>query len=227
MQNIITIILKRILPKKIRTLLRQLQKKIVYFFRRQIIRFPVFHNKPIKVILGAAMTYQKGWYSTNQEWLDIVVYDDWKSIFKNKRLLTNILAEHVFEHLTPDQMKTSLNFVVRHMKAGGIIRIAVPDGYNPDPEYIKHVDISGIGADAADHKQLLNWDTLKKYLIDAGLKPELKEGYLKSGKLIQQTIDAGLGNVVRSRTNDNIYNRTGWSFNDANTSLIVDGTLEK
>ena len=218
--------LKSALPRDLRWKIPNMQKALVYFSRRQTIRIPVVLGTPIKIIIGAAMTSQVGWYSTNEQWLDIAREADWQRVFQGKALLTHVLAEHVFEHLTPDETLEALRLVARHMHTGGRIRIAVPDGYNPDPTYIHHVGIAGIGADAKDHKQLLNCDSLMQYLHEAGFEPELKEGYHPSGELEQQPLGAEAGLVIRSRCNARtMAGRSGWDFVDANTSLVVDGRL--
>jgi len=228
MKNKILNLLKLIFSEPARRKLRLLQKAIVYFWRRQVIRIPIAINKPIKIIVGAAITNQKGWYSTNEEWLDITCADDWENVFHGKKLLKNVVAEHVFEHLTPEQTRKALHLIVVHMQPGSAIRIAVPDGYHPEPEYLRHVGIAGIGADASDHKQLLNCDSLINYLAEAGLTPKLKEGYLTNGDLVQQPLHLELGLVFRSRSNKaNIATRAGWDFIDANTSLVVDGIFNK
>lgn len=226
MINMMRSMLKAAVPSVVRREIRHMQKAVVYFSRRQAIRIPVASGTPMKIIIGAAMTHQDGWYSTNEQWLDIAREAHWQRVFQGKALLTYVLAEHVFEHLTPDQARKALLLVARHMRTGGHIRIAVPDGYSPDPTYLLHVGIAGIGADAEDHKQLLNCDSLMQYLHEAGFAPELKEGYRRSGELVQQLLDAEAGLVIRSRSNaQTMAGRAGWDFVDANTSLVVDGTL--
>lgn len=203
---------------------RGMQKSVVYELRRQKIRVPVIARMPIKIIVGAAMTSQAGWYSTNEQWLDITRAQDWNRVFQGKALLTHALAEHVFEHLTEDETRQALGLLWQHMLPGGRIRIAVPDGYHPDSTYIRHVGVAGIGADAADHKQLLNMDTLCRYLEEAGFVTEILEGYRSNGELVQKLIDPSSGLVVRSRSNARtMAGRAGWDFVDANTSLIIDG----
>jgi predicted SAM-dependent methyltransferase len=226
MSNVMRNMLKVAVPGDVRRQLRQMQKILVYFARRQSLRMPVAADRPIKIIVGAAMTHQDGWYSTNEQWLDIAREAHWQQVFQGKALLSHLLAEHVFEHLTAEETRRALALVVRHMRTSGRIRIAVPDGYHPDPTYLRHVGIAGIGADAEDHKQLLTSDSLMAYLHEAGFAPELKEGYRSDGTLVQLPLDADAGVVMRSRGNERTRaGRAGWDFVDANTSLVVDGTL--
>ena len=217
-------IAKALLPESFRRNARAAEKRIRYLYRELIIGIPVFFNQPMKVIVGAALTYQNGWYSTNEQWLDITRCSDWKRVFRGKVLLTHVVAEHVFEHLSKEECQEALRLISQHMNSGGRVRIAVPDGYHPDHDYIRHVGIHGIGADAFDHKQLLNVDSLSELLQDAGFRVEQLEGYLKDGTLVQKSLDADDGYIQRSRSNPiNMAGKAGWGFVDANTSLIVDG----
>ena len=109
------------------------------------------------------------------------------------------------------------------MILGGSLRIAVPDGNNPNVEYRKHCGINGIGADAADHKQFITFELLRKELSRIGFQVQLVEGYLKNKKLISRKFNNDLGFVIRSRRNlHNISSKNGWDFPDANSSLIID-----
>ncbi len=224
MKRVAKNLLKTLLPVGLRQRLRLAQKSVVYFSRRQGIRIPVAASQPIKIIVGAAMTHQAGWYATNEQWLDITRGTHWQRVFHGKALVTHVLAEHVFEHLTPDETRSTLRNMAKHMVPGGRVRIAVPDGYHPDPSYIRHVGIAGIGADAEDHKQLLNSDSLRQYLEEAGFQATLQEGYQSDGVLVQTALQGEHGLVVRSRSNARtMAGRAGWAFIDADTSLVVDG----
>lgn len=173
--------------------------------------------------MGAAETWQAGWYSTNEQWFDITNKEDWDALFKGQRKLTHVVAEHVFEHLTPQGAQQAVENILRHLVDGGRLRIAVPDGSNPNADYIEHVKIGGIGDDAADHKQLYTSDSLIDLLEKAGLKAVLVEGYDDAGRLVQNTWDEQDGFIRRSR--QNAGQDKPWTFPDADTSLIVDGVL--
>ena len=122
--------------------------------------------------------------------------------------------------MTPNETHKALCNICRHLNDGGQIRIAVPDGYNPSEEYIEHVRVGGRGDDAADHKQLFDQDSLKKYLMDAGLRSiEVVEGYDKDGFLTSNSWSSENGYIRRSRQNGDSVD---WGFPDASTSLIVD-----
>lgn len=215
--------IKALLPTSVKQPIRNLIKYFKYNYRRFVIERAMRKHETIKIIVGAAETYQENWYSTNEQWLDITNQKDWAKIFKGKPRLTHVVAEHVFEHLTPEEAVRSLKLIYEHLVDGGRVRIAVPDGYNPDPVYLKHVGIKGIGDDAADHKQLLNRDVLTALLADAGFAPEFVEGYDKSGELTCADYSAEDGFIMRSRAHQDQSIRDKWAFPDADTSLIMDG----
>jgi len=206
---------------KIKNLIYILYKYILYNFRYIILKYSVFKNNDLKIILGAATTSQKGWLSTNEQWFDIRYEKNWEKLFKKKNILSNILAEHVFEHLTYEELDSALSHANHYLKKGGKLRIAVPDGYNPSEEYIKNVNINGIGADAQDHKQLLNFDILNKLLIRNNFSCNILEGY-KNNELIQNKFNDFDGFIIRTRKRKNINLDPDWFFEDSGTSLIVD-----
>jgi predicted SAM-dependent methyltransferase len=218
-------LIKPVLPSEFRLLCRREVKRMKYFVRRQLIRYPVTRRQQIKIILGAAETYQKGWYSTNENWLDITNPKHWDKVFAGKPTVTHMVAEHVLEHLTYEEAARALKMAYDHLVPGGRIRIAVPDGYNPNPEYIRHVGINGIGDDAADHKLLLNVDTLRELLRGAGFKVEQLEGYDSNRNLVSKAYDVQDGYIQRSRQNEECYKDSPglWPFPDSHTSLIMDG----
>lgn len=213
--------MKKLLPPAVKKPVRAGIKGIKYAYRRQAIKAPIAANKNIKIIVGAAETFQSGWYSTNEQWLDITKDTDWQNIFQGKPLLTHVVAEHVFEHLTYEQAQNALRQIYNHLQKNGRVRIAVPDGYNPNADYIRHVGIAGIGDDAADHKQLLNVDTLSKLMSEAGFQVTHIEGYNKDGALVQQPYKQEDGYIKRSRAHP--PGNSPWHFPDAETSLIIDG----
>ena len=211
---------KGFLPASLRRMIRGVIKKIRYRFRLYKIQSAIRKSNGLKIIVGAAESHQKDWFSTNEQWLDITKEIDWTRLFRDKMILTHVVAEHVFEHLTPNETHKALCNICRHLNDGGRIRIAVPDGYNPSEEYIEHVRVGGRGDDAADHKQLMDQDSLKKYLMDAGLSSiEVVEGHDKDGFLTSNSWSSENGYIRRSRQNEDSVD---WGFPDASTSLIVD-----
>ena len=101
--------LKRLIPRSLKAPARRAVKTVKYRWRRHRIAAPVSHGEPLRIIVGAAETWQTGWYSTNEDWLDITSAEDWQAVFKGKPILTHVLAEHVLEHLTHDECRTALS----------------------------------------------------------------------------------------------------------------------
>jgi len=206
-----------------RLIIKKIFKYFYYRFRFLKLKTYLFFSRDsVNLIIGAALTNQKGWFSTNEDWLDISKENHWKRLFNSKKRVKRVLAEHVFEHLSIDEMRNSLKLIFENMLNGGSLRIAVPDGNNPNPEYRKHCGINGIGADASDHKQFLTYEFLSREVEKIGFKCTLIEGYLANKELVSKNAKDNLGKVIRSRSNSvNIYKK-GWDFYDSNTSLIID-----
>ena len=186
---------------RIRILVKKIFKFFYYWFRFfKIKTYLFFSEDTINIILGAALTKQEGWFSTNEEWLNIVRKSHWERLFNIKKpRVKKVLAEHVFEHLTLDEMRNALSLIYKNMVNGGSLRIAVPDGNNPNEEYRDHCGIKGIGADASDHKQFITFELLSYEVEKIGFKCQLKEGYLKNKKLISTPLNRNLGEVIRSQ----------------------------
>src|SRR4051794_26137743 len=78
------------------------------------------------------------WFPTDIQTLDITKEEDWKRHLLFIRL-RNIMAEHVWEHLDEkDTLKANQN-CFKFLEKGGRLRIAVPDGFMPNLDYINHV----------------------------------------------------------------------------------------
>lgn len=168
----------------------------------------------LKIVVGAGDTiHNPEWITTNVEELDVENVDDWKFLFKETKA-NNIFSEHVWEHLAnPDKANKN---VFDYLTDGGRFRVAVPDGYHPDPNYIEAVRPGGIGAGADDHKFLYNIDTITESLEKAGFIVHPLE-YWKNGEFFCNHWTNGDGRVGRSRFNDE-RNGDGPVY----TSLIVD-----
>jgi len=169
------------------------------------------------LIIGAAETKIPGWVSTDICDLDVTQESSW-DLFLNGKFAERILSEHVWEHLSQDDtIKANLN-VFKFLKPGGNYRIAVPDGYNPDPEYINYVKPGGVGAGAHDHKILYNYKTLGESLMSVGFKVELLEYWDEFGKFKFIDWDITDGKVIRSKRFDPRNTEGVIKY----TSLIID-----
>ena len=210
------------LPFSFRLNARKILKFFLYKLRFLKLKTAIHTNKEVKIILGAALTSQKGWFSSNEEWLDITNPIHWQRLFSKRRNLSNAVAEHVFEHLTEREMEKALFLIHKYLKKKGTLRIAVPDGNHPDSDYRKNTGIKGIGPDASDHKQFIKYEFIKEVLERKGYSCNLIEGFLFDGRLIQNKINNDFGYINRSRSNKKSMHQKDLYFKDENTSLIID-----
>ncbi len=171
----------------------------------------------LKVVVGSSDIFEAGWIPSEWHFLNLLNEQEWLAYFKADSI-SNILAEHVWEHLTPEDGKIAIRTCYRFLKKGGRLRIAVPDGFHPDPSYIDYVKVGGSGAGADDHKILYTYKMMTDILEQAGYKVQLLEYFDESGVFHHNTWDAKEGYIHRSIKNDkrNADGKPNY------TSLIVD-----
>ena len=136
--------------------------KIKNFFLKVILKIKItFRSKDnLKIIIGSSSTRYEGWIPTDINTLNVTIFDNWKFFF-DINSLDCILAEHVFEHLTHEEAIIACDNCNKFLKKGGNLRIAVPDGYFPNKDYIEAVKPGGSGAGAKDHKLLYNFKSIQ------------------------------------------------------------------
>jgi predicted SAM-dependent methyltransferase len=172
---------------------------------------------PRRFVLGASSTFEKGWIPTEVEALDILREEDWRRFFQPGSI-DALLAEHVWEHLTGEEALLGAELCYRYIKPGGYLRVAVPDGNHPDPQYIEWVKPGGSGAGADDHKILYTYRSLGKLFERAGFEVRLLEYFDERGKFHYREWSPDQGLVHRSKRFDK-RNRGGRL---AYTSVILD-----
>lgn len=185
---------------------------------RRMLKKATDAGEPIQLVVGAGRTGYEGWISTNINSLNLLDAADWASTVGAIRL-DRVLAEHVWEHLSPADGIIALRNVADHLKPGGRVRIAVPDGHHPDADYIAHVKPGGIGPGADDHKILYTAEILESAMREAGLVPEVLEHWDATGTFHAKEWDPADGKVVRSLKFDSRNAGGVLKY----TSLIVDG----
>lgn len=174
-------------------------------------------GQALKVIVGAGASRYKGWIATDLPAFDILRRKHWAQLFQPNSI-KRMLAEHVIEHLTIEQFKDFLRIARIYLAHGGCVRIAVPDGYHPDPNYIQRVRPGGIGGGAYDHKVLYTCDLISGLLAAQGYDCQLLEYHDAAGQFWRQDWQAEDGFVHRSALHDS-RNAAGRLVY---TSLIVD-----
>lgn len=193
---------------------------------KHIVRYVIFLVKlsyaklkkdNIKLIVGGTGITFEGWMNTDIDILDITSVDDWLKYFELDGI-SNILAEHVWEHLTEDDSKKALNNCFLFLMKGGRLRIAVPDGNFPDEEYINYVKPGGSGIGSDDHKRLYTYEMLRKKMEESGFEVELVEYFNENGHFSKSNWSVGDGFIHRSSEFDR-RNKNELKY----TSLILDG----
>ena len=174
--------------------------------------------KKIKFNVGSGgINNDKNWYATDIHSLNLTKNIDWKKLLFNLRI-DNIMAEHVWEHLTEEDTILANNNCYKYLKRGGILRIAVPDGFHPEKKYIDYVKPGGNGAGADDHKILYTYKTMVERLERSGFTVQLLEYWDENGNFhfVEWADDAG--HITRSKRYDERNQNGALNY----TSLIVD-----
>ncbi len=171
----------------------------------------------LRIIIGASGSAFPGWVATEYPLVNVADKRSLEEFFAPASVQA-ILAEHVWEHLTPEQARAGARNAYWLLKSGGYLRIAVPDGLHPAKEYVESVKPGGHGAGSDDHKVLYTNESLVRLLEGAGFRTALLEWFDESGRFHFQEWDPAMGHVLRSTRFDD-RNRTNPT---AYTSLIAD-----
>ncbi len=182
-----------------------------------IARFKLYlrKNDVIKVIFGSGNTSLKGWFSTEKVFFDLLNINDYLKFFLHKKP-DLVLIEHVLEHFDLNEVRLVAKYLFDFTNSECNIRIAVPDGFHPDSEYINYVKPNGSGP--AEHKILFNYKSISKIFTDVGFKNEFLEYWDEEGNFHSTYADDDKGIIFRSFKND-LRNLDGKPHY---TSLIID-----
>lgn len=167
----------------------------------------------IKLIVGAHVTRQDGWISTNHETLSLTKRDAWAR-FMQPGTVNAILSEHVWEHLSDKDGAKAAQICFDYLAPGGRLRIAVPDGHHPDPNYIARITPEG----DVNHKIVYTVDSLTAMLRDTGFHVELREYYDDGGTFHRVPWSSHNGHIMRSAAHAPSRGEGGIR----STSIIVD-----
>jgi predicted SAM-dependent methyltransferase len=171
----------------------------------------------IRIILGAGGTVCEGFVSTDYPQLDICSKASFEKYLRPETVGV-FVAEHVLEHLSLEEGAVAFGNCFLFLKPGGLLRIAVPDGFHPDPEYIDRVRPGGCGAGADGHKVIYNYRTLSSLLENAGYKVRLLEWFDEEGQFQYEKWGIELGLIRRSARFDERNKVNPLTY----TSLIID-----
>src|SRR5690242_11289052 len=91
--------------------------------------------RPLKLVVGSSGGHDSGWISSEIEYLNLLNAAQWRGYFAEGSI-DAILAEHVWEHLTADEGLEAARRCFQYLKPGGYLRVAVPDGFHPNRDYL-------------------------------------------------------------------------------------------
>jgi predicted SAM-dependent methyltransferase len=168
-----------------------------------------------KIVIGAWGRYDSGWIPTQRDFLDLLAPAHWARFFQPNSI-DAMLAEHVWEHLTPEEGFAAARICFKYLKPGGYLRVAVPDGLHPDPAYIDLVKVNAPIPN--DHKVLYTYGTLRELFERAGFRVVLHEYFDETGTFHFNDWDETGGTIWRSKRS-HPDNRRG-KLNQ--TSVILD-----
>lgn len=169
------------------------------------------------LVIGAGGTRHEGWLITDLPTLDALKSADWRRVVP-PRSIDRILAEQVIEHWTEDQFSLFLRVIRTFLSGQGFVRIAVPDGFHPNPSYIENVSPGGVGAGADDPKVFYDYVTIGDILSEEQYNHELLEYFDEAGRFHRSSWDISDGFVQRSAHHDRRNRQRPLSY----TSPIVD-----
>ena len=175
----------------------------------------------IKIVIGSSGIFENGWIPTNYQYLNLLNENQWRRAFRGKTI-DAILAEHVFEHLSEAEGMQALKMCSKFMKNGARLRVAVPDGYNPNADYIEMVRPGGGGPGSEGHKVLYNVDMLESMFRLAGFSVRRLEYYDSKGDFHKSFWNPEDGKINRSLQYDPRNSGETITY----TSLILDGVKQ-
>ena len=176
----------------------------------------------LKVVIGASGISNPGWLATEHGFLNILNENDWIKYFATDSI-DRMMAEHVWEHMTIQDGLIAARNCFKFLNNGGSIRIAVPDGHNPDQKYIDAVKPNGSGPGAKDHKVLYTQETLCHIFELAGFEVHRHECFDESGAFLFETWRRKDGLIRRSLK----FDPRNTNGNVNYTSLIIDAKKVK
>lgn len=197
--------------------LKFVKHRIQNFSKIARVKLQATTSQQIKLVLGSGGIAARGWIATDIAQLNILNDRDWHRYFVPNSIHA-IVAEHVWEHLSEDEGIKAARLCFKYLRPGGFLRIAVPDGLHPNPQYIEAVKPGGSGPGAEDHRMLYSYCTLQQLLARAGFDAKALEYFDEVGHFHAAAWDPLDGMIHRSARFDE-RNRNG---DLRYTSIVVD-----
>jgi predicted SAM-dependent methyltransferase len=163
-------------------------------------QFKYLGGETIKVIIGAGPQRIPGWLSTDISTLNIAHDSSWRSLFIPNSI-ANILAEHVVEHLSLDELYRVLEHARTYLKPRGIFRVAVPDAFHPSRYYYNLVKPGGWET-PNQHKLFCDFEMLTRVAKSSGYTIRLLEYFDESGVFHTESYSEDDGAIQRCAENN-------------------------
>jgi predicted SAM-dependent methyltransferase len=187
------------------------RRKYYRFFGQRWLKRKLAASESKRIVIGAWSKFDPGWIPTQEQFLDLTDPAQWRVYFEPNSV-DAMLAEHVWEHISPEEGLAAAKTCYTYLKPGAALRIAVPDGLLPDPGYVDMVKADALnptagnapdaGGNAANHKALYTYKTLKALFERAGFRVVLYEYFDEQGAFHCQDWDAKGGTITRSKRFD-------------------------
>jgi predicted SAM-dependent methyltransferase len=154
----------------------------------------------VRVIVGAASQRLPGWLATDIDTLNITLDSSWSNLF-SPGSIDNILAEHVLEHLSLDELHSVLMHAKKYLKVGGVFRIAVPDAFHPSRYYYNLVKPGGLET-PIEHKLFIDHEMLTRIADESGYQIRLLEYFDERGVFHKVDYSLEHGEIQRNASNN-------------------------
>jgi len=174
-------------------------------------------SQKLRIVIGSSNVFGADWIPTDIDQLNLLVDGDWRKLFR-RNSIDAMLAEHVWEHLTPEQAPIAARQCHAYLKEGGYLRIAVPDGNHPSYEYREAVKPGGHGDGSDDHKVLYTIDSLVRLFENSGFKVNKLEYFDSQGIFHGSQWAVDMGKIWRSLK----FDERNVDGNPNYTSIIID-----
>jgi len=161
-------------------------------------------GEKVRLNVGSNSQKLKGFESSNIDELNMLKVDDWQRLFANKEVsgADSLFAEHVWEHLTPNQVLQAAAASFSSLREGGHWRVAVPDGYFRNDWYQKYGRPGGGMIATQEHQVMYTMNTLPPLFELAGYEVTLLEYHDNTGKFHKAEYTEDGGRVGRTFEND-------------------------
>lgn len=112
-----------------------------------------------KVVIGAGGIEMRGWVAPEKHHTDVCDLASFEKVW-SQPVVTHFFTEQEWGHPEPLGALPAARNCARFLVLGGRIRLAIPAGNHPDPEYFRQVRPGGTRDGAADHKLLYTMGSL-------------------------------------------------------------------